>query len=340
MKRALPRLLGISMGVLLLTSAYYRSHSSSIMAEAASNLLASLTPEQRAKATFQFTEDERLNWHFVPQPRKGIPLLDMTPTQRHLANALLSAGLSQRGYIKATTIMSLEEVLRILEKDSGERRNPEKYYFTIFGTPSDQSAWGYRVEGHHLSLNFTVVKGKVMDAPMFLGANPAQVRQGPREGLRALAAEEDLGRELLDSLDTEQRKVAIVDGTAYKDILTGASRKASLEGQPSGLAASKLNAKQFESLMVLLSEYANNVPEQLAVRRLEQIKRAGKNLHFAWAGSGERGAPHYYRVQSPEFLIEYDNTQNGANHIHTVWRDFNGDFGLDLLGEHYKSSRH
>jgi hypothetical protein len=338
MKRALPRVLAVLMGLLLLTSAYYRSHPSMTMARAANNLLASLEAEQKAKATFQFEDDERLNWHFVPRARKGLPLLEMTPPQKHLAHALLSAGLSQSGYIKATTIMSLEEVLRILEKDNGERRNPEKYYFSIFGTPSDEAVWGYRVEGHHLSLNFTVVKGKVMDAPMFLGANPAEVREGPREGLRALAAEEDLGRDLFNALDAGQRKIAVVDQTAYKDILTAASRKASLDGQPSGLPASKLTAPQFEKLMALLSEYANNVPDQVAARRLEQIKRAGKNLQFAWAGEAQRGGPHYYRVQGPEFLIEYDNTQNGANHIHTVWRDLKGDFGLDLLQEHYKAS--
>jgi hypothetical protein len=338
MKRALPRVLGVAMGLLLLTSAYYRSHPSMTMARAANNLLASLEAEQKAKATFQFADDERLNWHFVPRARKGLSLLEMTPPQKHLAHALLSAGLSQSGYIKATTIMSLEEVLRILEKDNGERRNPEKYYFSIFGTPSDEAVWGYRVEGHHLSLNFTVVKGKVKDAPMFLGANPAEVRQGPREGLRALAAEEDLGRDLFNALDAGQRKIAVVDQTAYKDILTAASRKASLEGQPSGLPASKLTAPQFEKLMALLSEYANNVPDQVAALRLEQIKRAAKNLQFAWAGEAQRGGPHYYRVQGPEFLIEYDNTQNGANHIHTVWRDLKGDFGLDLLQEHYKTS--
>jgi hypothetical protein len=308
------------------------------MSQNARNFLSDLTPEQKGKATFQFNDEERFNFHFIPRERKGLPLREMTPTQRHLAHALLSAGLSQRGYIKATTIMSLEDVLRILEKDAGERRNAEKYYFSIFGDPGPDNVWGYRVEGHHLALNFTIVRGRVVDTPMFLGANPAEVKEGPRKGLRALAAEEDLGRDLLLSLDESQRKVAIVDQTAYKDILTAASRKASLEGQPSGLHASKMNAKQFEKLMALLGEYAHNMPEQMAQARMEQIKKAGKNLHFAWAGVAERGGPHYYRVQAPAFLIEYDNTQNNANHIHSVWRDFTGDFGQDLLQEHYKAS--
>jgi len=323
---------------MLLTSAYVRMPSSSIMETAANNFLNSLTPEQRAQATYKFDDDQRFDWHFIPKPRKGLPLKEMTSYQTKLAHALLSAGLSQRGYIKAVSIMSLEDVLKMMEKDDGVRRNPDGYFFTIFGEPSATGTWGYRVEGHHLSQNYTVVGGKVIDSPSFFGTNPAEVKQGPRKGTRVLAAEEDLARELVTSLEGEQKKVAIVDQKAYKDIFTMASRKAALEGQPSGLAASKLNAKQFGMLMALLEEYANNVPEQLAQARMEQIKKVGKNLQFAWAGSLERGGPHYYRVQSPAFLIEYDNTQNDANHIHSVWRDYNGDFGLDLLKAHYQTS--
>src|SRR5262249_55504429 len=159
---------------------------------------------QKAKATFGFDDAERMHWFYVPIERKGLPLREMSPYQKHLASALLSAGLSQNGYIKAVTIMSLEDVLRMMEKDSGERRNPEKYYFSIFGTPSDAGRWGYRVEGHHVSQNFTVANGHVVDGPSFFGANPAEVRQGPRAGLRTLAAEEDLGRDLIASLDPEQ----------------------------------------------------------------------------------------------------------------------------------------
>jgi hypothetical protein len=217
-------------------------------------------------------------------------------------------------------------------------RNPEKYYFSVFGEPSDTGAWGFRVEGHHVSQNFTVVNGKIAGSPSFFGANPAEVREGPRKGLRVLAAEEDLARDLLESLTMEQKKVAIVTTEAYKDILTSAARKAALEGQPSGLSAAKMTKKQFDLLLTLLSSYASNMPEQLAQARMEQVKKAGTNMFFAWAGVEQRGGPHYYRVQAPAFLIEYDNTQNNANHIHSVWRDFNGDFGLDLLAMHYKAS--
>lgn len=307
----------------------------SVLVETANRFLSSLDDGQRAKATFKFDDDERMNWHFIPKERKGLPLREMAPYQKHLASALLSAGLSQTGYIKAVTIMSLEDVLRILERDAGEHRNPEKYYFSIFGSPSATDSWGYRVEGHHLSQNYTVVNGEVIDAPSFFGANPAEVRQGPRKGLRTLAAEDDLGLRLIQTLDNPDRKTAIVEPTAYKDILTAASRKAALEGQPSGLIASKLGSKQFDLLMALMTEYAGNVPGQLAQRRKTQIERAGKDIHFAWSGGINQGDPHYYRVQTASFLIEFDDTQDHANHIHSVWRDFNGDFGADLLKMHY-----
>src|SRR5438046_9232131 len=215
MKHLLLRGAALTMGAILLTSAYYRIDSPSIMTQAARHFLASLTPELQAKATFPFRSEERLNWHFIPRERKGLPLLDMTPPQRDLAHALLAAGLSQRGYIKAVTIMSLEDVLRILEKADPNYRNPEKYYFSVFGEPSDTGTWGFRVEGHHVSQNFTIVNGRVVNAPSFFGSNPAEIREGPRKGLRVLAAEEDLGRDLITALDAEHKKVAIIDPKAH-----------------------------------------------------------------------------------------------------------------------------
>ncbi|PYV22392.1 MAG: hypothetical protein DMG24_16920 [Acidobacteria bacterium] len=316
----------------------HRVHAASLMAECATRFLSALDPDQRGKATFAFDTDERMNWHFIPKERKGLSLREMTPYQKHLASALLAAGLSQTGYIKAVTIMSLEDVLKIIENDSGEHRNPEKYYFSVFGTPSDSGTWGYRVEGHHLSQNYTVVNGKVIDGPSFFGANPAEVRQGPRKGLRTLTGEDDLGIELIHTLDEQQQGVAIVDPTAYRDILTAASRKAALQGQPSGLSASKMNARQFDVLMALMEEYARNVPEELAEGRMEQINKAGRNISFAWSGGINRGDQHYYRVHAPSFLIELDDTQDNANHIHSVWRDFAGDFGEDVLQQHYHAS--
>ncbi|MBL8217557.1 MAG: DUF3500 domain-containing protein [Bryobacterales bacterium] len=333
---------------MLLTSAYYRVPAANVMAESANAFLNSLTAEQKAKATFDMKDAEREFFHFVPdnniqqtlkRGRKGLTLREMTPAQKHLAQAMLSAGLSQRGYIKATSIMSLEDILRILEKDDGERRNPEKYYFSVFGKPADQGAWGYRVEGHHLSLSFTVIDGKVIGAPMFYGTNPAMVKEGPRAGLRVLAREEDLGRELFTMLSDDQKKTALVQAEAYKDILTGADRRAALKGQPNGLPVSKLNAKQKAALQALLEEYCHNLPEQVAQYRLDQIKKSAGQTYFAWAGSAAKGEGHYYRVSSPAFLVEYDNTQNGNNHVHSIWRDMEGnDFGEDLLKAHLRAS--
>jgi hypothetical protein len=342
------RLFAVCAGFALLTSAYHRANSVPAMTRGAQALLNSLSPEQQAKAKMAFEGDERFFWHYIPtddipkryngKPRMGLTLREMTGAQQHLAIGLLSAGLSQGGFIKATGIMSLEDVLKVIEKDTVDRRHPDKYHFSIFGTPSDEGTWGYRVEGHHISLHFTIVKGKLAGTPTFFGANPHEVRQGERAGFRVLAQEEDLGRGLMQALDAGQQKAAIVGEKAFADILTEASRKAALKGQPNGLSASKMNAKQRALLHGLMEEYVSNVPETIAAQRREQIKKAGNNLFFGWAGPVEKGKPHYYRVSSVAFLIEYDNTQNEANHSHTVWRDYEGDFGLDMLGDHLRTA--
>lgn len=347
MKRTILGLSICGAALLLIAGAHYKPNTSGTVTASANAFLASLTPEQAAKAKMDFSAEARYQWHFVPDNnyeqfyktnRKGLTIREMSPSQKHLAHALLAACLSQRGYIKASTIMSLEDVLKIIENDNGERRNPEKYYFSVFGTPSEKDPWAMRVEGHHVSLSFVMAGGKVTGGPTMFGSNPAEVREGPRMGTRVLAREEDLGRDLLMALTPEQKKVAIVDTKAYPDILTSVKRNAALEGQPSGLPAAKLNAKQRELLTKIIDEYVNNVPEDVADARAEVVKKAGNNLHFAWAGVEERGGPHYYRIQAPTFLIEYDNTQNGANHVHSVWRDLSGDFGEDLLKAHYAQS--
>ncbi len=338
MKTFMLRLFAIALGALLLTSAYTRLHSATVMAGAANAFLASLTPQQRAQATYPFSDDERFDWHFIPKPRKGLALREMTAEQKQLAHALLAAGLSQQGYIKAVSIMSLEQVLKIMEGGKGPMRDPEGYFFTVFGEPSATGTWGYRVEGHHVSENFTIVNGQVQGAPSFFGSNPAEIMEGPRKGLRVLAREEDLGRQLVKSLNADQKKTAILSKEAPKDILTEASRKAALNGQPSGIEASQLTAPQRAILQTLLDEYCENMTDQIDQRREEQIKKAGDHVYFAWAGGEEPGQGHYYRIQTASFLVEFDNTQDHANHIHSVWRDFNGDFGLDLLKEHYQSS--
>jgi hypothetical protein len=262
----------------------------------------------------------------------------MAPGPRQLAHALLAAGLSQKGVIKADTVMSLDQVLKEIEVNPVNERDPEKYYFSVFGEPSETGTWAYRVEGHHLALNFTIVNGRVASTPSFFGANPAEVLSTSRKGLRTLAREEDLGREFIKSLTDAQRATAIVDKEAYKEILTAASRKAAIEGKPSGLTFAKMTPKQREILDQLIGEYAEDFPPQIADARMEQYRKSQSGLYFAWAGGMEPRQPHYYRIQTPVFLIEFDDTQDAANHIHSVWRDYEGDFGTDLLGEHYKES--
>lgn len=306
--------------------------------------LAALTPEQKAKACYDFASEERENWHFIPRERKGLPLKDMTPQQRLLAHALLNTGLSFRGSAKAVTIMSLEEVLYQIEgadeakrAAARERRDPEKYFVTIFGEPADKGTWGWRVEGHHLALNFTLKDGQMIRAtPSFMGTNPGEIRQGPLTGLRVLAVEEELGRELVKSLTPEQFKTAFVATVAPKEMITAAEHKVSALS-PAGLADTELDEKQKGMLMRLVSEYIERMRPEIAEAAREEFKNSGP-MYFAWAGGKERGEPHYYRVQGKTFLLEYDNTQNGANHVHSVWRSFDGDFGRDLLGEHVKQA--
>jgi hypothetical protein len=325
------------------------------MAAAATQFLESLTPEQRQQAMFAFDGDERTHWNFIPTeifPRNGLTIKQMNQSQRTLAHELLKVGLSQRGYMTATQIMELESVLAALEaaqraaaaqppRSNPLVRDPERYFFSIFGTPSTRNTWGWRVEGHHMSLHFTVVNGTlVAGAPTFFGSNPAEVRDGPKKGTRVLALEEDAARSLLESLDAAQRAMAIIDTTAPNDIVTVANVRID-PLSPVGIPASALNGNQRALLKTLVDVYAGHIADDIAADRLARIEKAGSdNVAFAWAGALERGQKHYYRVQGPTFLIEYDNTQNDANHIHSVWRDFNGDFGADLLREHVKGTPH
>jgi hypothetical protein len=329
--------------------------SSSAMATAATAFLNGLTPDQRQQASFAFASDERMHWHFIPTetfPRKGLLIRSMTAPQRKLAHDLLKAGLSQRGYLTASSIMDLEAVLKELEaaqraaatqppRGAPLERDPEKYFFSIFGTPSAKETWGWRVEGHHVSLHFTVVNGTmVASSPQFFGSNPAEVREGPKKGLRLLGAEEDAARTLLQSLDAAQRAKAVIAEAAPGDMLTMAKVDIS-PLSPTGVGAEAMTPAQRELLMKLVEVYTGKMAADIAADRTARLRKAGvEKIGFAWAGESERGKKHYYRVQGPTFLIEYDNTQNDGNHIHSVWRDFDGDFGRDLLREHLRSFPH
>jgi hypothetical protein len=246
--------------------------------------------------------------------------------------------LSARGFTKVDTILHLEEVLFAIEGSA--IRDPELYYFTVFGEPSERGTWGWRYEGHHASLNWTVVGGRVVaSTPQFLGANPADVRDGPRKGTRALAAEEDLGRALVKSLGTDQAAQAVLSKNAPKDIFTSSSREAAIQ-EDKGISYGKLTREQQGLLLSLIQEYASAQPLAVAQARLARVKADLANIKFAWMGGLEKGQGHYYRIQGSYFLIEYDNTQDNANHIHCVWREFKGDWGKDLLAQHYRTAPH
>ena len=310
------------------------------MARAAADFLKALDAAQRVRAQFAFDSEERFNWHFIPRERKGLPLKDMTAAQRDAAFALLKTGLSASGFSRAESIRSLELVLRAME--NRDTRDPEMYFFTVFGTP-DTSSWAWRFEGHHLAQNWTIARGKaVATSPSFFGANPAEVMDGPMKGTRALTAEADLGWALLDALVGHSREQAVVSATAPTEIVTGNARKVSAL-DATGLPAREMTKQEQGLLMALIEAHASSQAPALAAERLSKIKAAGfENVRFAWMGATKRapGAAHYYRIQGPTFLIEYDNSQNNANHQHIVWRDFKGDFGEDVLVAHYAAVSH
>jgi hypothetical protein len=317
------------------------------MAGAANKWLASLSPEQRKLATFPLDSMERERWAYVPSeifPRNGLTMGAMDEAQRKNAHDLLKTGLSQKGYLTATSIMQLDDVLKAIEDAGGGdvalgrhmERNPLKYYVSVFGTPSTIGSWGWRVDGHHVSLNFTIVNGTMLaSTPQFFGSNPAEVRvDGPKKGLRVLAEEEDSGRALLMSLDQSQRGKAVITETAPNDVVTG--NKAKIDPLvPAGILAGELQPQQRDLLMRVIDAYASAMAPDIDADRMAKIRQAGiEKVGFAWAGGSNRGEKHYYRVQGPTFLIEFDNAQDDGNHVHSVWRDFNGDFGRDLLREH------
>ena len=308
------------------------------MATAAGAFVAALSAAEQQQAVFNFASDERLHWHFIPNemfPRKGLALRAMSAAQKDKAHALLKTGLSQQGYLTASAIIQLENVLRAIENSPRFARSPLDYHVTVFGTPVPRGRWGWRVEGHHLSLHFAIRDGRVVaTSPLFTGANPAEVKDGPEKGLRVLASLEDAGRAVVDSLSGTERATAVIAGTAPGDIVS-ANKRDIAPLAPPGIPLGRLTAAKREAVMRLLGAYTSMMAPDLAADRMNRLTAAGLDLvTFAWAGPTARGAKHYYRPQGPTFLVEYDNTQNDGNHIHAVWRDFKGDFGRDVLGEH------
>jgi hypothetical protein len=308
-------------------------------------LLKSLTPEQKEKASFAYDSDERRNWFFIPTPRKGLPMLEMNDAQKKLAMNVVKATLSESGAATAAAIMQMELTLKAIEKLPAEntRRHPEKYFFSVFGTPHSSSLWGWRVEGHHISLNFDSESGQVHSGtPQFFGSNPAVVPAGyPNSGQQILKQEEVLGFELLYALTPEQQAKAIVSDKSPGEIFS--SNKAHVDNVADlkkGINFKDLTADQQAKLLRLIRMYVSRYPFGFASEFMQKISKAGiDNLYFTWHGAKESkvgNGGHYYRIQNDVLFIEYENSQNNANHIHTSVRDLTNDFGEDLLRQHYK----
>ncbi|MGF1671065.1 MAG: DUF3500 domain-containing protein [Balneolaceae bacterium] len=304
--------------------------------------LQSLNDDQRdlAQKTFDYLFKEY--WHYLPgntTPRTGLRLDSINEDQKKMVFELLRSSLSEKGYDKTRRIIDLENVLAEIEGNK-DFRDPDKYFIEFFGNPETDSLWAWSFQGHHLSFHFTILNGHTSIAPRFMGASPAMIMEGPRKGEKTLHREEDLGFELLNSLSDEQRKKAIFREHAYYDVvITNSIEVGPLRAV--GIRYDALNTAQKLILMELINEYLSVMPAEISQKRIENLKQEElSDIMFGWAGATERGIGHYYRVQGASFLIEFDNTQGQANHIHSVWRDFDGDFGRDLIREHYENSNH
>ena len=328
----------VTMSVMLAAKSNVESTSGVRMSGAAQDFLDTLSDAQRQQATFRYNDPERLNWHFIPRERKGLPLKQLEGDALKTAHRLLASGLSKAGYDQTLEVMSLEEVLYLLEEGEREkrraRRDPQKYYLSVFGKPAATGTWGWRLEGHHVSLNYSIADGNVVaSTPEFFGANPSMIDAGPGRSIRVLAAEEDIARQILKLCSAEQQRKLWIEKKAPRDLRGGGVAQPETTAAV-GLPASKMNSTQKALLAELLSEYLKNMPADIERERRQQINDAGlDNISFAWWGEAERNQPHYYRVQGPTFLVEFNNTQNSANHAHSIWRNLAGDFNVALNRE-------
>lgn len=312
----------------------------------ATTFLNMLNPQQKKQTQLAFDSSERYRFNYVPlDDRKGISINELNATQRKQVFTLLRSSLSETTVEKITGIMQLETVLKELENRSADDhyRDPGKYYLTIFGKPSEQGIWGWRFEGHHISFSFSAKqKSFISGTPSFLGSNPAIVQSGAQKNKEILKEETSAGFALLHSLTKEELSKAVISTAAPAEIITGNNRKAMIE-QLEGVRYTEISTEAQVLFLRLLDVYLHRYKNEFAATMLKDIQAAGmENLRFVWAGHQQRGIgkPCYYRIQGPSIIIEYDNTQNNANHIHTVIRDLKNDFGGDQLLEHYKKSHH
>lgn len=328
----------VSVTFFLLISSFFAHAQKNVVLTNTQHFLSTLTPELKSRVQYSFDDTERFNWNFVPIKRNGLTYYDFTDKQRDAAVALLKSSLSEQGFQKAMAIVNLENILKVIEKrapDSRER-DPLNYHYTVFGEPVEGKPWAFRFEGHHVALNFTSIGGEIISStPSFFGSNPGIVKEGESKGIEVLKQETKLGFELINALNPEQRSIAIFSEKAPAEIISGNKRKA-VPLTPDGISFKELNKQQQTLFLKLLDEYVKNYAFGFSKKLMDKIKNAGMdNLHFAWAGSLTPGVANYYRIQGPMLLIEYDNTQNNANHVHTTIRDLKDDFAEDILREHY-----
>lgn len=304
--------------------------------------VSSLSVAQQKTAVFPFDEMNRYDWHYLPAStvvRSGIAVKDLNTSQKQKLDELMQVYLSKEGFQKTKDIMDFEYLLKEMEPNNSSRI-PEKYFISIYGQPGKDSIWAWKFTGHHVTLNYTIVNDQLAFAPFFFGVYPAEVKDGPKKGKRILKDEEELGFELVNSLSPEQKQKAIFQLKTFSDIVTINSKHVE-PLKPAGIFGSELSLDQKSLLNKLIVAYLLAMPTDIAKIRIEKIVKEDLNaICFGWAGGTKAGIPHYYRVQGKSFLIEFDNTQNNANHIHFVWRDFDGDFGEDLLKDHYQHSGH
>ena len=305
-------------------------------------LASRLSPEQMQAAEFSFDDSIRHEWFYTPVDRVGLRIGDLDADQMTDLRTLLDDGLGANGTEQAFKIVQLEELL-FSTSGGREMRNPGNYYLMMFGEPTTEGSWAWRFEGHHFSASFTIVDNHfVSGTPAFFGGNPALVPEDSEvhAGLSPFSREQDLGFELLNSFDEGQRARVILAGEAPQDILTENFQRAEM-GAPEGISVADINDVQHAILKELMGVYGNRMNPALHDYQMAKIRQAGvERVHFAWAGSTEPGEGHYYRIQGPTFVIEYDNTQNNANHIHSVWRDFEDDFGYEPLRQHLAVDHH
>ena len=307
------------------------------IADAATRFLAGLDESQRRQAVIAFDAPNRLDWHYIPRSRQGLPLSAMSPAQAASARALLASVLNERGLQALDNVRLVEGVLR---EQQGSFRDPDRYYVSVFGTPGT-FPWGWRFEGHHLSFNVSLpAAGRIAVTPFFLGSHPATVRDGPHKGLRPLGPAEDLARQLMASLGEQQRRTAIIADRSFGEIVASPQREADL-GSPRGLEIAELDGAARRLVEALVDRFVGALAPDLAEAQKRRVmEQELARFRFAWAGPLDPAQGHYFRLHGPATLIEHDNTQNNANHIHSVWRDLAADFGTDALADHYRSKPH